>query len=207
MTFTRQHPARRGFTMLEIALCLAIIAFALVAIIGILPTGINVQKSNREETLINQDSVYLLEAIRSGAQGLDELTNFVEYVVVNGVTNYPMTGREAIGLLVKTNTLVEAKVRAISGAATEQGSDRDIRDISFTYKLQVEVVPFDTAADQLSPDRAALRSRLHELRLTFLWPFLGARGGGKNTGNGFQTYRTLVSGDLVQTNNLFFFRP
>jgi len=34
----------RAFTMIEIALCLAIIGFALVAIIGVLPTGMGVQK-------------------------------------------------------------------------------------------------------------------------------------------------------------------
>ena len=37
--------------MVEIAICLAVIAFALVAIIGILPAGLQVQKENREDTL------------------------------------------------------------------------------------------------------------------------------------------------------------
>src|SRR5947207_7764407 len=40
---------RSAFTMIEIAISLAVIGFALVAIIGILPTGMNVQKENREE--------------------------------------------------------------------------------------------------------------------------------------------------------------
>src|SRR5213078_3899054 len=57
--------ADAGFTMVEIALCLAIIAFALVAIIGVLPTGMRVQKENREDTIINQDGMFLVEAIRS----------------------------------------------------------------------------------------------------------------------------------------------
>jgi len=39
---------RCGFTIIELAICLGIIAFALVAIIGVLPIGINVQKDNRE---------------------------------------------------------------------------------------------------------------------------------------------------------------
>jgi type II secretory pathway pseudopilin PulG len=68
--------------MVEIALCLAIIGFALVAIVGILPIGMAVQRDNREETLINQDANYLLEAIRGGAQGVDMLTNYVEYITV-----------------------------------------------------------------------------------------------------------------------------
>ena len=38
--------------MIEIALCLAIIGFALVAIIGILPAGMQVQKDNREDTIV-----------------------------------------------------------------------------------------------------------------------------------------------------------
>src|SRR2546428_5718272 len=38
--------AQGGFTMIEIAIALAVIAFALVAIIGVLPIGLNVQRDN-----------------------------------------------------------------------------------------------------------------------------------------------------------------
>ena len=48
---TRHVSRVTGFTMVEIAICLAIIGIALVAIIGVLPIGINVQRDNREETL------------------------------------------------------------------------------------------------------------------------------------------------------------
>ena len=72
----------QAFTMVEIALSIAIVAFAMVAIIGVLPTGLQVQRDNREETIINQDGAYLLEAIRSGGLGLDELTNFVERITI-----------------------------------------------------------------------------------------------------------------------------
>ena len=51
--------------MVEIALSLAIIAFALVAIIGVLPAVVKVQKEIREETIISQDGLYILEAIRT----------------------------------------------------------------------------------------------------------------------------------------------
>ena len=61
-----------AFTMIEIAISLAIIGFALVAIVGVLPAGLNVQKENREETILNQDGPFLLEAIRSGAAHLPE---------------------------------------------------------------------------------------------------------------------------------------
>jgi type II secretory pathway pseudopilin PulG len=71
-----------AFTMVEIALCLAIVGFALVAIIGVLPAGLNVQKENREDTIINQDATLFLNAIRSGDQGYDELTNYVERITV-----------------------------------------------------------------------------------------------------------------------------
>jgi type II secretory pathway pseudopilin PulG len=70
-----------GFTMVEIALSLAVIGFALVAIIGVLPYGMSVQRDNREETIINQDQTVLMNAIRNGAQGMDDLTNYVQSIV------------------------------------------------------------------------------------------------------------------------------
>jgi prepilin-type N-terminal cleavage/methylation domain-containing protein len=80
-----------GFTMIEIAISLAIIGIALVGIIGVLPLGMNVQRDNREETIINQDESVLLEAIRSGARGLDDLTNYV-YAITNYWTWYNSDG-------------------------------------------------------------------------------------------------------------------
>src|SRR5260221_12877648 len=80
-----------GFTMVEIALSLGIIAFALVAIIGVLPSGLKVQRENREETIVYQDASYLLEAIRSGSRGVDELTNYVESISVRNGTAQPIT--------------------------------------------------------------------------------------------------------------------
>ena len=76
-----------GFTMVEIALCLAIIGVALVAIIGVLPIGMREQQDNRERTIINQDATVLLEAIRNGARGADDLTNYV-YAITNFQTFY-----------------------------------------------------------------------------------------------------------------------
>ena len=94
MKANRPHPfirsrelASRGFTLVEIALSVAIIGFALVAIIGVLPAGLNVQKENREETIIVHDANYFLEAMRGGARGLDDLTNYVESIT-NVVTRY-----------------------------------------------------------------------------------------------------------------------
>ena len=60
-----------AFTMVEIALCLGVIAFALVAIIGVMPLGLRVQQENREDTILNQDATVWIEAIRSGWYGID----------------------------------------------------------------------------------------------------------------------------------------
>lgn len=80
-----------AFTIIEIALCLGIIAFALVAIIGALPTGLNVQRNNREQTIIGQDATVWMDAIRSGAMGYDDLTNYV-IVISNLWTTYSYQG-------------------------------------------------------------------------------------------------------------------
>jgi len=103
-----------AFTMVEIALAIGVIGFALVAIIGILPAGMSVQKDNREDTVISQDAPYFLDAIRNGApvgngttvntygylvnnngyelaQSVDFLTNYVQQIrfdfIVDGVAN------------------------------------------------------------------------------------------------------------------------
>jgi len=81
----------RGFTMVEIAISLAVIGIALVSIIGVLPIGMHTQRDNRQETIINQDATMLMEAIRNGAQGRDDLNNYV-YAITNYVTHYPVNG-------------------------------------------------------------------------------------------------------------------
>ena len=139
----------KGFTMIEIALSLAVIGFALVAILGILPIGMGLQKQNREETVVNQDASIFLDAIRNGAQGLDDLTNYVisitntVYYHKSGLfykaygytpTSLPFsinTGYRIIGLLstpmytpgpngLKLRNQVVAYVRSMSGPASEK---------------------------------------------------------------------------------------
>jgi type II secretory pathway pseudopilin PulG len=113
-----RRQGERAFTMVEIAIAIGVIGFALVAVIGILPAGMSVQKDNREDTTISQDAPFFLDAIRNGSTnlivlnngtinylpqtGLDFLTNYVEsitiisnYVVGNAiktVTNTPFSG-------------------------------------------------------------------------------------------------------------------
>jgi type II secretory pathway pseudopilin PulG len=79
--------APRAFTIIEIALCLGIIGFALIAIIAVLPRGLDVQKRNREETIIGQDAEVWMSAIRSGSRGYDDLTNYV-ICITNFWTRY-----------------------------------------------------------------------------------------------------------------------
>jgi len=79
--------APRAFTIIEIALCLGIIGFALVAIIAALPRGLDVQKRNREETIIGHDADIWMSAIRSGSRGYDDLTNYV-LCITNFWTRY-----------------------------------------------------------------------------------------------------------------------
>ena len=88
------HASRRlaAFTMIEIALCLAIVSFALLVIIGVLPRGMHTQRDTREETIISQDASMLLEAIRNGSRGLDDLTNNV-YAITNHFTVYDSRGQ------------------------------------------------------------------------------------------------------------------
>src|SRR5688572_14992833 len=80
------QPEAAAFTLIEIAICLGVIAFALVAIIGILPAGLQVQRDNREDTIINQEGTYLLDAIKSGSEGLSDLAGRVKHIIITNVT-------------------------------------------------------------------------------------------------------------------------
>ena len=230
--------SQAAFTLVEIAISLAVIGFALVAIIGVLPRGMQVQRENREETIINQDAAVFLSAIRNSARGLDDLVNYVYEVrrytqQFNGTTNpvgavvtniytftdsqpqpgFPITnGARIIGLLgwpkyeegVKrrgfASNYVVAYVRAISGPAPEKPpqNNAEVRGDAFSYQMICENLPV-AAPDGDTPFGNRLTNNLHELRLTFRWP-LSLKG---VPGNGRQTFRTQVGGQLVRTNDLF----
>ena len=212
---------QRGFSMIEIAIALGVIAFALVAIIGVLPIGMNVQRDNRAETIINHDATYWMEAIRGGAQGLDDLTNYVDQISINGSNfeNYyinpgaaPLvfsTGREIIGLLSTPGTNgISAIVRTLSGAATEKNAYKAAawsgQDVAVRYRLTSRVVPADTNVmlDFNSSVGGApaerLDSTLYDLELRFNWPVNDA----KSRGTRQKTYRSMASRYLfVDTNS------
>jgi type II secretory pathway pseudopilin PulG len=255
-----------AFTMVEIALCLAVIGFALVAIIGVLPRGLEVQRENREETIINQDAQVWFSALRAGSRGYDDLTNYVDAITNNwarlgpngnllaqGRDAYwndpnpsmagsdirsidpppflpPTNGHRIIGLLstprftyhnvanqiIAQSNYVTAYVRAMSGAATEKfpQTNQSVRDLSFSYRMVSEIVPFtgwDTnwvgfGAANLTSEEVVSRSNhwkvaanthanLHNIRLLFRWPLLPSGEAGK----GRQVFRATTSG--VMSNN------
>ena len=212
--------------MVEIALCIAIIGFALVAIIGVLPTAMRVQQDNRSDTIIDQDGTYLMEAIRHGSHGLDDLVNYVKqtpssvrYVFRNnGVfqtnfidnTKVYDSGHKLIGLLSTPRTnnddfRVEAEFRAISGAAVEKDPGSLV---NFEYLLVSEVIPFSafdaaTAFPTVDPNTItniarSLQNNLYELRLTLRWP-LSVRNPDNPgvVGNNRKVFRTLINGSPV----------
>jgi type II secretory pathway pseudopilin PulG len=182
---SRRSSQERGFTMVEIALSLGIIAFALVAIIGVLPSGMKVQRENREDTVINQDGLFLLEAIRSGSKGMDDLTNYVESISIRRgtqVTTYtnnvrnpgaaiPLTNAQHIISLLSTPKIerlpngnfvqntVNARVRSISGSALDKGEGME--EFAFRYQMTTELVRLTNMPPQLAvsmPGQEALRS-------------------------------------------------
>ncbi len=83
MKLTSHRQGRTAaFTMVELALCIAIVAFAMVAILGVLPLGLNVQKQNREDTIIDQEGPMWVDLIRRGGIGWDDVTNYVDFILV-----------------------------------------------------------------------------------------------------------------------------
>jgi len=260
-----------AFTMIEIAICLAIIGFALVAIIGVLPLGMNTQRDVREETVINQDATVLLDLIRSGARNADYVTNYV-YAVTNYWTHYDSNGvalktsndgftynnasfdgvandyyrltngvniigrlsvpefSDGNGNALSYNPIpysfgvdcysnhVVAYVRAMSGLASDRPPQDNALLIgdSFAYRLYCVNAPMavDTntfVAPTIPASRSSFATQLaanqRDLRLTFLWPQLP----NGNYGNGRQTFRATVAGQLVRLNNnldtVYFYQP
>jgi type II secretory pathway pseudopilin PulG len=220
-----RRSTQAAFTLVEIVLALGIVAFAMVAIIGVLPSGIKVQKENREETIINQDGMFLLEAIRSGSRGIDDLTNYVESITVRYGTLNPVTytnsvttaanrltnGQQIVGLLstpkierlangsLRQNS-VSARIRAMNGVAGEKGRLND--DLAFRYVLVSEVMPFSHRPPTFVPGSLQefafstnLYNNLYDVRLTLRWP-LFQRGAVWDTGRARKSFRTLINGEL-----------
>ena len=167
-----------GFTMIEIAISLGVIAFAIIAIIGILPTGLQGQRDNREETIINQDARLLIEAVKSsGRDKTSELDAFV--VTVDGVA--PGGTTRTLAELLSDSVPHEIVLSAISGAVANRNSD-----LAFRYQVRNTVV--NAPEFQGTP----MADQVHELRLRFAWPVLpnNALAGEPNR----RVVRALISG-------------
>lgn len=190
--------SRSGFTMAEIAIALGVIGFALVAIIGILPRGLQVQRDNRAETIVNQDGTFWLDAIKSGARGMEELVSLVDRIDIHYNIDRPpaeqtmatytgfRNGWEIIGLLTtpaRTNSEVYASVWAISGAAAEKETDPANRAVAFKYRLRLNIEPAPgntlSFSDTTIPHDPALPrtdltllTSLYDLRLTLGYPLV-----------------------------------
>jgi type II secretory pathway pseudopilin PulG len=216
-----------AFTMIEIALCLAIISFALIAIIGVLPLGMNAQRDNREETVINQDATVLLEAIRSGARGADYLTNYI-YAITNTAggtgnswgydSSYLTNGARIIGLLstpefeqggqAASSSLggisnhVVAYVRSISGLAAEkppQDNSIMVGD-TFAYRVYCVNAPMAVDTNAFNPNDHSFAAQLAANQRELRLTFLWPQLPNGKVGSGKQTFRTTVAGQLTSTN-------
>ena len=221
-----------GFTMVEIAIALGVIAFALVAIIGVLPMGMNVQRENREDTVINQDGPYFLEAIRSGAMPPDDVTNYVDSIeiiyantnqapYILSAPNVVYTTADAsvsniVGLLSLPKWTevagkgyvyrVQARLRALTGPALEQTTAR--QDMAFPYLLQTEIVKYNNYTNANADFSNAFTNNLYDVKITCRWPLYP---NGK-LGNGRKTFRGAASGtakqqDFLNSVPLWYFQP
>jgi hypothetical protein len=230
MTTHRHHrsAARPAFTMIEIAIALGVIAFALVAIIGVLPFGLNVQKESNQDTVISEDAPYFLNALRIGGipranvtnASLDFLTNYVESIAIfpngrNGTPIYPPvnSGQAILGALttpeyylnaggaVTQTNIVIAHVRSLSGSALEQNGANPL--LAFRYLMSVEVVPIASSLDQTT----YLQANLFDVHLKFSWPVVGVDASNNfSVGPGRANFRTMVSGQLQgYTNSPFIY--
>jgi len=198
----------RAFTMIEVALSLAIVAFAMVAIIGVMPRGLNVQRENREDTIISQDAALLLEAIRGGGNsaGLTVLSSSVlgfrgpSVPPAGAWTPLDVVARLSIPRWDTTNStnggLNHAQFRAFSGNLGDSASAAT--NIAFSYVVTSEVT--SPAADPFQPGHSYyLTNNLYEVKLTFSWPVYDSAAW--SVGDRRLVVRTLVSGQLQVSTN------
>ncbi len=168
-----------GFTMAEIAIALGVIAFALIAIIGILPAGLQVQRDNREETIINQDARLILEAIKSGGRDItSDLGSFVVGIDNDGI-DYSAKSPPGIPTKDLVRLLSDTNVHTIIFSAISGGVASRRSDLGFRYQVINHVLsPIDT--NSLPNARlfggageftfSGLTNQIYDVRLRFAWP-------------------------------------
>lgn len=197
----RQRATQSGFTMIEIAIALAVIGIALVAIIGVLPSGFNIRRDNRTDTLIYNDARFFIEAIKSGARGVANLDQYVD--VINGRSATGLNSRDIIGMLSEPNRANVAIIRSLAGTPSEMA--QETKDLAFRYQLTCELIGFPNGTDYSS----SLETNLYELKLTFNYPVRGD-GSVVDRSSNRKTFRTMISGNLIVETNasgekLYFF--
>jgi hypothetical protein len=184
-----------GFTMIEIAMAVAVIAFALVAIVGLLPLGMETQRDNRQETIINHDGAYLLEALRGAAPNLNDLAQFVDSVNGQPWSSPPNTSADLLRALSVVNRTNVIRMRSITGAAALRSPA--VANFAMRYEVRSLVRRVDAgpnSIDMTAPYASALADHLYEVRLAFFWPITPA--GQVPDAARHQVFRTVVSGDV-----------
>ena len=198
--------------MVEVALSLAIVAFALVAIIGVMPVGLNVRKENREDTIISQDASALIEAIRTGSGTSNLNTLSAALVQLTGPAT-PFSGTNASSADIVSRLciprwdttsatgLVRAYFHAMSGNLGDV-SGTNTSAVAFGYVVTSEVTNYTGVPGNAALNRY-LTNNLYEVKLTFQWPVYEPPPGQfpANFGNGKLVMRTLISGELVTNGN------
>ncbi|MGD1083797.1 MAG: hypothetical protein ABSA47_03490 [Verrucomicrobiota bacterium] len=193
--------------MIEIAIAIGVIAFALVAIIGVLPFGLNVQKETHQDIIVSQDGLFILEAIRNGGptssngvRSLDFLTNYVEQIAItNGtigkVYGPPFSsGKQILGLLSSpTSTVTQVRMRSLTGSALEQNGANT--NVAFRYYVNVQIIPFVTSREATT--NGYLPNALYDISLKYSWPVLSTG----LAGPGRAHFRSMVSGLLMPVTN------
>jgi len=225
----RRHSA---FTMIEVAISIAIVAFALVAIIGVLPTGLSVQRENRQDTIITHDANFFLEAMLSGSNSasfaiLATNMDFMDVYISNNPTPTRLSpptpsftnGEISADLIVSYLSMPSqggnsavGRFRSFSSSLSDRAAGTN--GLPFTYLVTSEIVPVSDYTATLTNDTyytnyaRYLTQNLFEVRLQFRWPVIGD-GTTYTLGNGRLTVRRLVGGTLDNTNvsGLWFFRP
>ena len=196
MKLRAQHQA--GFTMMEIAIAIGVIGFALIAIMGVLPTGMHIQRDNRQDTIINQDGAYILEAMRSAARDIPDLHTFVESYTnrSNPFTNSADLVREMMTPdNAAPNHFTNLYVfRSITGPAVMRGAG--VPTFRYVVKSQVTRSYVNTNL----PYAAELEKNTYDVRLTLLWPVLPNDELADTAQK--QVMRTVISGTW-DTNNFF----
>jgi type II secretory pathway pseudopilin PulG len=159
-----------AFTMMEIAIAIGVIAFA---IIGVLPSGMQVQRDNREETLIQQDATYLLEAMRGTAQNIPDLHTFID--TLNGQPSPFSNSLDVVRALMSRdgspnpNDIYSTNLyvfRAITGPTVMRAAGVP------TFRYMVRSLVTNSAVNTNSAYGTELEKNTFDVRLTFLWPVL-----------------------------------